>query len=304
MAIAAFTATADLQTQQTIQAVLGLERPDCFRCSPYRPNLQLLIQTAWTPRGRRQQLLKFIRAHPQKAGLIYTRSRRDAEALATWLGEQGYQTAAYHAGLGPEARRFLEAAWLQGEMSFVVCTCAFGMGINKSDCRWVAHFHPPLTLCEYIQEIGRAGRDGKRAIALTLMSEPTGWLDPEDQQRRRFFVESLRSQQQAAQRLGQKLPAQGSVSTVARQFKGGAVALALLHATGQLTWHDPFHYSLRQSEGSPGTQRNQAAVQSMTSYLSTRQCRWQFLLQAFGFAVEANALRCGHCDNCRKYVSP
>jgi len=301
MAIAAFTATADPQTQQTIQAVLGLEQPACFRFSPYRPNLQLVIQTAWTPRGRRQQLLKLIGAHPQQAGLIYTRSRRDAETLATWLGEQGYQTAAYHAGLGPEARRFIEAAWLQGKMPFVVCTCAFGLGINKSDCRWVAHFHPPLTLCEYIQEIGRAGRDGKRAIALLLMSEPTGWLDPEDQQRRRFFAESWRSQQRAAQQLGQKLPAQGAVQAVARQFKDAAAALALLHATGQLTWDDPFHYSLRQT-GGPGTQRNHA-VESMTKYLSTRQCRWQFLLQAFGFPAEAKTLHCGHCDNCLKNVS-
>jgi len=303
IAIAAFTATADPQTQRTIQAVLGLEQPDCFRFSPYRPNLNLQVQTAWTPWGRRQQLLKLIYAHSQQTGLIYTRSRRDAESLATWLSEQGYQTAAYHAGLGPEARRLIEANWLQGEMPFVVCTCAFGMGINKPDCRWVAHFHPPLTLSEYIQEIGRAGRDGKRAIALTLMSEPTGWLDPEDQQRRRFFVESLRSQQQAAQRLGQKLPAQGSVQAVVRQFKDGAVALALLHATGQLTWHDPFHYSLRQSGGPPGTQLNDAAVQSMTKYLSTRQCRWQFLLQAFGFAAEAKTLHCGHCNNCLKNVS-
>ncbi len=121
--------------------------------------------------------------------------------------------------LGPEARRFIEAAWLQGEMSFVVCTCAFGLGINKPDCRWVAHFHPPLTLCQYIQEIGRAGRDSKTGDRTTLMSEPTGWLDPEDQQRRRFFADSLRAQQQAAQRLGQKLPTQGSVQAVTRGFK-------------------------------------------------------------------------------------
>lgn len=187
IAIAAFTATADPATQQMIEQVLQLQQPDVFRQNPYRENLHLKVQTVWTPRGRKQRLLKFIQAKPGQAGLIYVRTRRDSESLADWLGQLGYATAAYHAGLSPDERRSIEASWLSSAMPFVVCTSAFGMGINKSNVRWVVHFHAPSLLSEYVQEIGRAGRDGKQSVALMLISEPTGWLDPEDKQRQRFL---------------------------------------------------------------------------------------------------------------------
>jgi ATP-dependent DNA helicase RecQ len=150
IAIAAFTATADPAQAQTIQQVLQLKQPAVFRQNPYRQNLNLKVQIVWTPRGRRQQLLKFIQAKPGQAGLVYVRTRRDSESLAEWLGQLGYATAAYHAGLSPDERRGIEAKWLNGEMPFVICTSAFGMGINKSNVRWVIHFHPPLLLSEYV----------------------------------------------------------------------------------------------------------------------------------------------------------
>jgi ATP-dependent DNA helicase RecQ len=131
IAIAAFTATADPQAQQTIQRVLQLQQPQVFLQSPYRSNLTLAVQIAWTPRGRRQRLLRFIQARPHSAGLVYVRTRRDSEDLAVWLEQQGYKTAAYHAGLNPEERRQIEAAWLGGTLQFVVCTSAFGMDFNR-----------------------------------------------------------------------------------------------------------------------------------------------------------------------------
>ncbi len=304
IAIAAFTATADPSAQQTIRNVLQLQQPEVFLISPYRQNLNLKIQTVWTPRGRRQQLLKFIQARPKQTGLVYVRSRRDSEELASWLGSLGYATAAYHAGLSAEERRELESSWLSGKSQFVVCTCAFGMGINKPDVRWVAHFQSPQLLSEYIQEVGRGGRDGKPSDALTLVSEPTGLLNPEDKQRRQFFVDKLRSQYQDAQQLVKKLPVQGEVTKVARQFRDGAVALALLHSAGQLEWQDPFHYrkrSLGESRTLTQLSATQEQVQSqMTQYLTTRDCRWQFLLQAFGFTKEATGFKCDRCDNCLK----
>jgi ATP-dependent DNA helicase RecQ len=301
MAIAAFTATADLPTQQVIQTVLQLQQPQTFRLSPYRPNLDLQVQIIWTPKGRRQTLHQLIQAQAHSTGLVYTRTRRDSEALAAWLQAQGFRTTAYHAGLSPQERRQIETAWLKGTISFVICTCAFGMGINKSDVRWVCHFHPPLTLSEYVQEMGRAGRDGQRSRVLMLVSEPTGWLDPEDQQRRRFFTDQLRSQQQAAAQLAEKLPVQGEINRVTRQFKEGAVALALLHSTGRLIWRDPFHYVIRQSSVTqPLTQLNTLAIQQMVDYIRIKGCRWQFLLQAFGSTAEAESFQCGHCNNCRK----
>ncbi|HEY9657549.1 MAG TPA: DEAD/DEAH box helicase, partial [Allocoleopsis sp.] len=140
IAIAAFTATADPEAQQTIQSVLQLHQPQAFLQSPYRANLHLSAKIAWTPRGRKQQLLQFIRSRSSQgllqaglpqAGLVYVRTRRDGEMLAQWLQQQGFSTAAYHAGLSPEERRSIETAWLNGVFSFVVCTSAFGMGSSR-----------------------------------------------------------------------------------------------------------------------------------------------------------------------------
>ncbi|MBR8840396.1 MAG: ATP-dependent DNA helicase RecQ [Stigonema ocellatum SAG 48.90 = DSM 106950] len=296
--LAAFTATADPPAQRIIKETLQLQQPAIFHMNPYRSNLNPSVRIAWTPRGRKQQLLKFIQNRPKQSGLVYVRTRRDSENLAAWLQELGFATASYHAGLEAEERRSVEASWLSGKIPFVLCTSAFGMGINKPDVGWVVHFHAPLLLSEYVQEIGRAGRDGKSADVLTLMSEPTGWLDPEDKQRRRFFEDRVRSLQLSAQQLVKKLPPRGEVNAVARQFPDGAIALSLLHSAGQLNWLDPFHYSIVKSvQNQPS--KELVASQQMTKYLTTKQCRWEFLLNAFGFEKEAANWHCGHCDNCR-----
>jgi ATP-dependent DNA helicase RecQ len=299
MAIAAFTATADPATQETIIQVLRLQQPQIFRLNPFRPNLRLQVQTVWTPRGRRQQLLQFIQTQGKQAGLVYVRTRRDSETLVTELAAAGYRSAAYHAGLSPQERRQIEQAWLSGAMQFVVCTNAFGMGVDKPNCRWVAHFHAPLLLSEYVQEFGRAGRDGKTATALMLASEATGLLDPADKQRWQFFQQQGRSQQRTAQQLAKTLPTEGDIATVARQHPAGNLALAWLFSTGQLEWQDPFHFMLRQG-GRSLRQADQQATDQMPRYLNTRACRWRFLLETFGFTTEATQLQCGSCDNCRR----
>ncbi|MEG4229786.1 ATP-dependent DNA helicase RecQ [Microcoleus sp. N9_B2] len=299
IAIAAFTATANPEAQKIIKNVLQLQKPEAFLLSPYRSNLHLQVQTVWTPRGRKQQLLNFIKARPKQAGLVYVRTRKDSENLADLLEEAGYKTAAYHAGLSPESRRNIETAWLNNGLKFVICTCAFGMGINKPDVRWVVHFQAPLLLSEYIQEIGRGGRDGKSAIALTLISEPTGLLYPDDKQRAQFFQDKLRSQYREAQQLAKKLPVKGDIEAVSREFPESAIALSILHSSGQLTWQDPFNYAINKSPQQKAEKLNFTAAEEMAKYLKHRECRWQFLLQAFGFAKEAKSMRCGHCDNCR-----
>ncbi len=301
IAIAAFTATANPEAQKIIKNVLQLQKPAAFLLSPYRSNLHLQVQTVWTPRGRKQQLLNFIKSRPKQAGLVYVRTRKDSERLADWLEESGYQTAAYHAGLSAQERREIEKYWLKGTLTFVVCTSAFGMGINKADVRWVVHYQAPLLLSEYIQEIGRGGRDGKSAIALTLISEPTGLLYPEDKQRKEFFEDKLRSQYREAQQLAKNLPVKGNVDAVSREFPESAIALSILHSSGQLKWSDPFNYVINKSAQQKGEKTNFTAAEEMAKYLKYRQCRWEFLLQAFGFADEAKSMGCGHCDNCKPH---
>ncbi|MEC4807205.1 MAG: RecQ family ATP-dependent DNA helicase [Jaaginema sp. PMC 1079.18] len=303
-AIAAFTATADPQSQNIIKTTLQLQNPKNFLISPYRSNLNLKIKAVCTPRGRRQQMLKFIQTQQKQSGLVYVRSRKDSENLAQWLQSLGYQTAAYHAGLSGEERRELENNWLNNTLQFVVCTCAFGMGINKPDVRWVVHFQAPILLSEYIQEIGRGGRDRHPAQALTLISEPTGLLNPEDKQRHQFFLEQQQKQYQKAQTLSKKLPPQGEIAAISQQFRGGDLALSLLHSANQIEWLDPFSYrrlgQINSQKIKQLSQTQQQIQKQMQQYLNTRKCRWQFLLNAFGFTQEATNFKCGHCDNCLK----
>jgi ATP-dependent DNA helicase RecQ len=297
IAIAAFTATADPVTQQDIRKVLGLRQPQVFRSSPYRKNLYLKIVRVWTVAGRRDRLKTFIQAQGQTTGLVYTRSRRDSEQLVEWLQLQGFHTAAYHAGLAPQSRRQIEGQWLSGELPFVICTSAFGMGVDKPNVRWVCHFHPPLTLAEYLQEIGRAGRDGLASQTLLLASEPTGLLDPTDRQRRDGFLKKMRSQVQLAQTLAQQLPSEGYLPDVLKQESQAELGLAILHSQGQLVWTDPFHYRLERRVAIVSDAQPQTSIEA---YLSVRDCRWRFLLGAFGFGREAQGLRCGNCDRCSK----
>ncbi|MBD2326490.1 ATP-dependent DNA helicase RecQ [Alkalinema sp. FACHB-956] len=294
--VAAFTATANPEAQATIQTILRLRNPVVFKLNPYRSNLNLQIQWVITPRGRRQQLWKFIQQQSPAAGLVYVRTRQDSEKLAAELRRSGYATAAYHAGLAAQERRKIEQAWLTDRLQFVVCTNAFGMGVNKPNVRWVAHFHAPLLLSEYIQEVGRAGRDGKTATALLLASEPTGWLDGSDRQRWQFFQQQLEKQADQAKRLLKHIPSEGSAPDLFQQYPQADVALSILQAAGGLHWRDPFHYQLTD-------QRSFKSVSSQSkpeiaAYLKTKDCRWKFLLAAFGFSQPEN-WHCGHCDRCQ-----
>ena len=287
IAIAAFTATADRETTAELQACLQLENPHIVRTSPYRANLSLQVAIAWTPSGRKSRLLKFIGDRQGQSGLIYVRSRRDAEMLATWLQEKSFKTAAYHAGLPPQERRHVEQQWLTNQYPFVICSSAFGLGINKPDTRWVLHFHPPLTLSEYIQEIGRAGRDGKPAEALMLVSEPTGLLDGGDRQRINFFLQQQEKIQQQALTLLPKLPLKGDFNEVSKLHPDAAIALGLLHRAGHLTWHTPFIYEIDHASNHPQNLKQQMGdrknITKMQAYIQVKGDRWAFLLDNFGF---------------------
>lgn len=302
IAIAAFTATADPQAQQEIIQALELEQPATFLLSPYRPNLSLRIKTVWTPRGRKQQMLKFIQAHQRQSGLVYVRSRQESQTLATWFKSLGYAVAAYHAGLATNARRNIEASWISGKIQLVICTSAFGMGIDKPNVRFVVHYHAPELLAEYVQEVGRAGRDGKPSQALTLISEPTGFFDPQDRQRSKFFTDKLTQQYRQAQKLVPQIPKQGNIATIREQFAEGEITLGILHSLGLVVWSDPFNYRKQSSAITVDSLASSQKVHQarMQKYLQTKHCRWQYLLQAFGFSQSAQDFACGSCDNCQK----
>jgi ATP-dependent DNA helicase RecQ len=175
--------------------------------------------------------------------------------------------------------------------------CGASGSLAANNVRWVCHFHPPLKLAEYLQEIGRAGRDGLASQTLLLASEPTGLLDPTDRQRREGFLKKMRSQVQLAQTLAQQLPSEGYLPDVLKQEPQAELGLAILHSQGQLIWTDPFHYRLERRVVIVSDAQPQSSIEA---YLSVRDCRWRFLLGAFGFGREAQGLKCGNCDQCSK----
>jgi ATP-dependent DNA helicase RecQ len=299
-ALCAFTATAPPPMLRALVTLLELDTAQQTILKPYRPNLFLRVTTCWTPRQRYTATLAFLKQHRDQGGLIYRRTRAGAEELAQTLRQQGWKTAAYHAGMGTDQRRRVEAQWQTGVLPFVVATCAFGLGIDRSDVRWVLHYEPSLSLEEYLQEFGRAGRDQNPAEALLLVSESTGWLDPSDQQMRQYFKRQQQEQQKYALDLARKLPVQGHVTEVQRHFAAATGdtfyrALALLQRGRALQWHSPFEYQLQMQQFDPKSLEEDPAAPQMSTYATTRGCRWQFLLQAFGFDHGA----CGHCDRCR-----
>jgi ATP-dependent DNA helicase RecQ len=164
--LAAFTATADAETQAEIIARLfPLQAPDLFLHGFDRPNIHLAFAAKDSPRD---QLLAFARARRGQSGIVYAGARAKTEVLAKALSDAGLTASPYHAGMDPDARRIAEQRFQQDDGLIVVATVAFGMGIDKPDIRWVAHADLPKSVESYYQEIGRAGRDGLPAETLTL----------------------------------------------------------------------------------------------------------------------------------------
>jgi ATP-dependent DNA helicase RecQ len=153
--------------QRDIRQSLGLGGDSCFVASFDRGNLYLAAQ----PRTNgARQLKAFLDAHSGRSGIIYCNTRRQVEILIRQLQMFGIRALPYHAGLGDEARRQNQRAFVRDEVSIIVATVAFGMGINKSNVRFVMHYDLPPSLENYYQEIGRSGRDGLPADCLLLYS--------------------------------------------------------------------------------------------------------------------------------------
>jgi ATP-dependent DNA helicase RecQ len=162
--VIAVTATATPSVAQDIMERLGFKEKLLLKSGFERPNLSYIVRQV---EDKYSQILNVCNGVPG-TGIVYARNRRKCEELSAFLMAQGVSASFYHAGLGGQARAERQAAWKSGAVRVMVCTNAFGMGIDKPDVRFVVHYDLPESPEAYFQEAGRAGRDGKRSFAVQL----------------------------------------------------------------------------------------------------------------------------------------
>jgi len=168
----AYTATATKEVLLDIEKQLNLENAIIFSSPTRRKNLHFEV-SSWGDATNEllQEAYKLSKEFPNDAGLVYVKSRSDADRFAQRLKSMGLSAESFHAGLDSKIKQTIQRSWIKGRVQIIACTSAFGMGIDKPNVRWVLHYGSPTTLESYVQEAGRAGRDGENSKCILFQGE-------------------------------------------------------------------------------------------------------------------------------------
>ncbi len=295
----ALTATATPRVRQGILEELQLTDPAVFIAGFERPSLTFSVRAVSGVADK----LKAVEAAVNQtggSGIIYAATRKNVEEVAAFLKQKGVRVAAYHAGFSDAERESVQDAFMSGRVPVMVATNAFGMGVDKSDIRFVVHYDLPGSVEAYYQEAGRAGRDGEPADCCLLFQFP-------DIRIQEFFLEGANPSRQVLQEVfacirdGQPATDAGSSQMAASTALGileRAKAIHRVQAGGfeAVTDLSPEELPLDWSSLALKAQRDRERLSTIVGYAQSRSCRRQSLIQYF--TGEAALPECGHCDVC------
>jgi len=306
--VLALTATAAPPVREEIVERLGMQKPKVVVQGFDRPNIWLAVERYEDTAEKQEALLdRAVRA--EKPGIIYVATRKRAEEVAAALEEREVKAIAYHAGKSPTDRETAYRAFMDDAAEVMVATTAFGMGVDKSNVRFVFHYDISDSLDSYYQEIGRAGRDGEAAQAVLF-------YNPEDFNLRRFFAsggkieaEGVEQVVQVVQELEEPIAPRDLQETTHLSRTKLKTAINRLEEVGVvetlptgevMPQEEPPNLEAAIEEAVRLQERRQQFVRSriemMRGYAEVRACRRRFLLNYFG---EDLPEPCGFCDNCK-----
>ena len=307
--VLALTATATSEVIEDILDNLHIRDAELVHTGFYRSNLFLQV---WKTAGDQAKLaaLQSLLANSPGSGIVYAATVKTVEKLAAFLEAQGVSAGVYHGRLASRRRTEVQDRFMSGQLKVMVATNAFGLGIDKPDIRFVAHYHIPGNLESYYQEFGRAGRDGVRAHGTLL-------YDPADRKLQRFFQggrypegSDLVNAHHALKRLMDKPPTFAELQAIAPLNKTRLQVCLSLFSKRQIVKRETdSRYRLLKPELTSDQiarlgqsyrerqEKDQLRLQQMIDYAENRRCRWATILGYFGSDEFAGGT-CGHCDDC------